>query len=66
MTPAPAKITIDRDLCEGHGLCVLVAPALLRLDAAGEVEILTDDVSDRIELARRAVRACPAIALRLE
>ncbi|TXH96116.1 MAG: hypothetical protein E6Q73_14025, partial [Pseudorhodobacter sp.] len=28
-----AVLTIDRDRCEGHSQCVIVAPDLLHLDA---------------------------------
>lgn len=61
-----ATLIIDRDRCEGHGQCELVAPGLLHLDDAGEVVIDVPDVSDQIEAATKAVQACPAIALRIE
>lgn len=61
-----ATLTIDRDRCEGHGQCAIVAPDLLHLDDAGEVVIDLADVSDRMDAARKAVQACPAIALRIE
>lgn len=61
-----ATLTIDRDRCEGHGQCAIVAPDLLHLDDAGEVVIDLADVGDRMDAARKAVQACPAIALRIE
>lgn len=61
-----AFLRIDRDRCEGHGQCAIVAPDLLHLDDAGEVVIDVADVSDRMEAARKAVQACPAIALSIE
>lgn len=61
-----AVLTIDRDRCEGHSQCVIVAPDLLHLDAAGEVVIDVADVGDHLDQAMKAVRACPAIALSLK
>jgi len=58
-----ATLVIDRERCEGHCQCVLVAPDLLDLDDTGAVVITVPDVTDRIDLARKAVQACPAIAL---
>lgn len=60
------RLVIDRDRCEGHAQCVLVAPDLLHLDDAGKVVIDVPDVSERIDTARKVVQTCPAIALRLE
>lgn len=61
-----ATLLIERDKCEGHAQCVLAAPGLLHLDEAGEVVIDVSDVTDQLETARKAVKACPAIALRIE
>lgn len=61
-----ATLLIDRDRCEGHGQCAFVAPNLLHLNDAGEVVIDVADVSGDMETARKAVQACPAIALRIE
>jgi ferredoxin len=61
-----ATLVIDRDRCEGHGQCAFVAPDLVHLNDAGEVVIDVADVTDYLEAARKAVRACPAIALRID
>lgn len=61
-----ATLRIDRERCEGHAQCVLAAPGLLHLDEAGEVVIDVADVSDQIEIAKKAVKVCPAIALSIE
>lgn len=60
------RIEIDRNRCEGHGLCEAVAPAYFSLDDDGKLTILAEDVSDGDEaLVRDAVNACPVAALRL-
>ncbi len=60
------KIEVDRQRCEGHGLCEEVAPDLLHLDENGELIIDVGDVGeDSLERARAAVRVCPVAALRL-
>lgn len=61
-----ATLVIDRDRCEGHGQCVFVAPNLVHLNDAGQAVIDVADVTDRVEAAQKAVRACPAIALRID
>jgi ferredoxin len=61
------KITVDRARCEGYGFCEEKAPALLRLDSEGELEILSDEVSEEEQdHARLAIRSCPVAALRLQ
>lgn len=61
-----AMLAIDRDRCEGHGQCVLIAPQLLHMDGDGMVVIDFAEVSDHLETAKKAVQACPAIALRID
>lgn len=39
---------------------------LLHLDDDGQVVVDVEDVTDQIETAKKAVQACPAIALRIE
>lgn len=62
------KMLIDLDTCEGHGECVVAAPDLFALDAAGEkaVLLMEDIPPDRLEQARDAVAMCPIAVLRLE
>lgn len=66
MTAKRAMLVIDRDRCEGHGQCVFIAPQLLHMDDLGTVIIDLSDVTDHIETAKKAVQACPAIALKIE
>jgi len=60
------KIAVDWTRCDGHGLCALAAPGLVRLDEWGyprlRASVHPADETD----GRRAAAVCPALALRLE
>lgn len=61
------RLLIDRIACDGRGLCAELLPELIELDDWGYPIIGGDGVPNRLEpLARRAVAACPLLALRLE
>lgn len=62
------KITVDRQRCEGHGMCEAASPGMFTLDDDGELEIhhggtvppgIIDEVAE-------AVRLCPVAALRAD
>lgn len=59
-------LDIDRDRCEGHGLCAQLAPEVFQLDDDGELHLVVGaeaEVSEQRLAA--AVRSCPVAALRL-
>ena len=59
-------LQIDRIRCDGHGLCAELLPELISLDDWGYPIIKAGTVPHSlIEHARRAVDACPVLALRL-
>ncbi|KJE21844.1 ferredoxin [Frankia torreyi] len=61
------RVTIDRDLCVGHGLCYMLAPDVFHDDDEGYGQV-TDDgpvAADRVEGARRAAGSCPERAITL-
>jgi NADH:ubiquinone oxidoreductase subunit F (NADH-binding)/ferredoxin len=59
-------LTVDWSRCDGHGVCALVVPDLLRLDGDGFPVISDTPVPEWLEEdARQAVAMCPALALRL-
>lgn len=63
------RIVVDRDRCEGHGLCEEAAPDLMHLDDDGELIIDREEVqvgSAEATAAEAAVRVCPVAALTLE
>ncbi|HVS42543.1 MAG TPA: ferredoxin [Candidatus Dormibacteraeota bacterium] len=58
---------VDRILCDGHGLCAELVPELIRLDDWGYPIVRPDPVPADLDAhARRAVAACPLLALRLQ
>jgi ferredoxin len=59
------RLTIDPIACTGHGLCADLLPELIELDEWG-YPIRPGSVPAGLAAhARRAVRACPTLALRL-
>jgi len=61
-----AQLTVDPIACSGHGACAELFPEGIRLDDWGYP--MLDDAPVPEELlahARRAVAACPTLALRL-
>jgi ferredoxin len=59
-------LQIDRIRCDGHGLCAELLPELISLDDWGYPILENRAVPGHLtEYARRAVDACPVLALRL-
>jgi ferredoxin len=60
------KLEIDWTRCDGHGLCAELLPERIVLDEWGFPVLpgAAVDPADR-QAVRRAVAACPALALRL-
>jgi ferredoxin len=60
-------LRVNPIMCEAHGLCAELLPELIRLDDWGYPIIEHAEVPPELErLARRAVDACPTLALLLE
>lgn len=60
------QLLVDWTLCRGHGLCADLLPGLLRLGEDGYPERAAMPVPARMrQRALRAVRRCPALALRV-
>jgi ferredoxin len=60
------KLRVNPIACEGHGICAELLPELVRLDDWGYPMLDSDVVPPELEgLARRAVNACPTLALAL-
>jgi ferredoxin len=61
------RVRVNPIACEAHGLCAELLPEMIRLDDWGYPIIDGAEVpSDLIGLARRAVDACPTLALLIE
>jgi ferredoxin len=60
------RVSVDLDLCQGHGVCESEAPTVFRLAKDAKVTILEDRPGDvhRGEV-EAAVRYCPTSALRI-
>ena len=66
MKPRPV-LKVDPIGCTAHGLCAELMPELIRLDDWGYPIIKDGPVPVKLlELARRTVTACPALALRID
>jgi ferredoxin len=62
-----ATLRINPIACEAHGLCAEMLPELIRLDDWGYPILDESSVpADLVGLARRAVDACPTLALLLD
>lgn len=62
------KVLFDRDVCEGHGECVVAAPDIFELDDTGDKAVLLQpEPSEELrDQAIKAVKICPIAALQLE
>jgi ferredoxin len=61
------RIVVDRDLCQGHGVCESEAPEVFEVSKKGELSVLeerpSEDLRAKVELA---VKYCPTHALSIE
>jgi len=61
------KISVDRDLCQGHAMCELEAPEVFRVGKSDQVDLLTDAPDAKhLDAVRLAVKFCPTHALSIE
>ena len=57
-------VKADRDICQGHGNCVLADPDLFDVDDEGLVVLSTETIGpDRLAAAQRAAYDCPSEAI---
>ena len=62
---ARASLRVNPIACQAHGLCIELLPELVRADPWGYPLIRQGPVPEELPLARRAVAACPTLALLL-
>ena len=61
------RIRVDPIACEAHGLCAELLPELIQLDDWGYPILAAAPVAPGLlDHARRAVDACPRVALAIE
>ncbi|MFZ2176149.1 MAG: ferredoxin [Rhodococcus sp. (in: high G+C Gram-positive bacteria)] len=59
-------ITVDFELCAGHGQCLLAAPDFFDLDEDPQVTVLdADPGEEHREAVQRAAAMCPAQAIKV-
>jgi ferredoxin len=64
--PDTIRLQVSPVACTGHGLCAELLPELVTLDEWGYPILADGPLPASLERsARRAVAACPALALRL-
>jgi ferredoxin len=60
------KIVVDRDLCQGHGVCESETPEVFTVPKSGQVSLLDEtppeELRPKVELA---VKYCPTHALKI-
>jgi ferredoxin len=60
------RIDVDRDLCQGIGICESIAPEHFEVRDDGAMRVTKASVDPAsLELVRDAVESCPTQALRL-
>ena len=61
------QIVVDRELCDGHGMCEAMAHEYFELDDDDVMVVLDENPpeSDR-DKVYAAIQACPALALTLQ
>ncbi len=61
------KVSVDYDLCQGHGTCMTEAPEIFQVNEAGELNILQENPSlDLLDKAKKAEKYCPTKAIKIE
>jgi ferredoxin len=61
------RVVIDELLCEGHALCMGIAPDIFHVGDDDLAQVLMDDVPEsRRDDVANAVRSCPKQAISIE
>jgi len=59
------QIRVDWPACKAHGICAELLPEVLSIDEWGFPIVREPVTADALAMAKRAVKACPTLALRL-
>jgi ferredoxin len=61
------KVVVDRDLCQGHGVCESEAPEVFSVSKQGVLTILDESPPEASRaMIEQAISFCPTSALRIE
>ncbi|HTX86973.1 MAG TPA: ferredoxin [Candidatus Nanoarchaeia archaeon] len=58
------KIIIDREKCQGYGVCVSICPQVFQLDKEGKSMVINQDCQNCD--CQRAASSCPTQAISIE
>jgi ferredoxin len=60
------KVTVDTEMCTGHGRCYVLGPDVFTADDYGHCVVLHDEVGDDLAVqARAGADNCPERAITL-
>lgn len=58
------RVTVDADICGGHGACLSTAPDVFRLTDDGYAEVMVEAVPEELQAAvEQAALHCPTKAI---
>jgi ferredoxin len=61
------KVSVDADLCTGHGRCYVLAPDVFGTDDFGHAVVLIEDVDGALaDQARIGAENCPERAITIQ
>jgi sterol 14-demethylase len=61
------RIIVDRDLCQGHGVCESEAPDVFSVSKQGVLTVIDENPPEELRpMVEQAVAFCPTKALRIE
>ena len=61
------RVSVDDDVCAGHGVCTVLCPEIFVLEDAGYARAVTEEVPPELEgSAREAAMRCPTQAIRVD
>ncbi|WP_419849316.1 ferredoxin [Candidatus Poriferisocius sp.] len=61
------RVSVDDDVCAGHGVCTMLCPEIFVLDDAGFARAVVEEVAPELEaIAREASLRCPTQAIRVD
>jgi ferredoxin len=60
------RIIVDRDLCQGHGVCESEAPEVFAVPKSGQVDVRSERPPETLRAkVQMAVKYCPTHALKI-
>ena len=61
------RVVVDRDLCQGHGVCEGEAPDVFEVSKKGDLTVLVETPpDDQRKAVEAAVKYCPTHALSIQ